>query len=225
MGHGWLVPLPVDICLDKQGRLEYLWATGGSLTFQGSLWGNHSPKMPVIKHQEAFMKSEEIFTRALEFEKKIRDLYVSAVKTIDHEKGKAFFAKLANDEQSHIDFLEYSLEQLKTNSDLDISRLTATTVPYVAELDTTIEKMKTKIPEQMLGDIKRVLNSALKLEVETTAFYKKAFENAEKGPIKEVLEKFYTIEQKHVDAVQVELDFSSDNGHWFDFMEKDMEEG
>ncbi|MFO7749911.1 MAG: ferritin family protein [Desulfobacteraceae bacterium] len=170
------------------------------------------------------MKPEETFTTALVFEKKIRDLYVSAVDTIDHKQGKAFFKKLAGDEQSHVDFLEYGLEQLKNNEGVDINRLTSP-IPPVDQLDKTIETMKTRIPEKMLGDIKRVLNSALKLELETSAFYKKALDNTGEGPIRDILEKFYTIEENHVHAVQVELDFSSKSGHWFDFMETDMEHG
>ena len=45
-----------------------------------------------------------------------------------------------------------------------------------------IEKMKAEIPQRMLGDIKRVLNSALKLEIETSSFYKEALEKSD-GPI------------------------------------------
>ena len=45
------------------------------------------------------------------------------------------------------------------------------------------------------------------------------------GSIKEIFKKFVTIEQRHEKIVQIELDHASNNGHWFDFMETDMEEG
>ena len=52
------------------------------------------------------MNSEEIFISALAYEKKIRDLYVSADKIVDDERGKKIFKALADDEQAHVDFLE-----------------------------------------------------------------------------------------------------------------------
>lgn len=60
------------------------------------------------------MNSHEIFATALQYEEKIRDVYLSAVGIVDDERGKTIFQALADDEQSHIDFLHYSLEQLKT---------------------------------------------------------------------------------------------------------------
>ena len=41
-------------------------------------------------------------------------------------------------------------------------------IPPIEKLDKNIETMKNKIPKQMLGYIKRVFNSALKLELETS---------------------------------------------------------
>ena len=170
------------------------------------------------------MKSEEIFTQALEYEKKIRDLYLAAVEKIDDKRGKDLFKALADDEQSHVDFLEYSLDKLKNKDDVDISRL-GSKIPSVGKLDRNIEKMKDRIPQHMLGDVKRVLNSALQLEIETSRFYKDSYDKAEEGLIKEILKKFHEIEERHVEVVRVELDFSSNNGHWFNFMEIDLEHG
>ncbi|MFO7753030.1 MAG: ferritin family protein [Desulfobacteraceae bacterium] len=170
------------------------------------------------------MKSEEIFTQALEYEKKIRDLYLSAVEKIDDKRGKDLFKALADDEQSHVDFLEYSLDKLKNKDDVDITRLESK-IPSVERLDENIQQMKDKIPRHMLGDVKRVLNSALNMETETSRFYRESYEKAEEGLIKEILKKFHEIEQRHVEVVRVELDFCSNNGHWFNFMEIDMEHG
>jgi rubrerythrin len=82
--------------------------------------------------------------------------------------------------------------------------------------------MKAKIPERMLGDIKTVLNSALKLEKETSAFYRDSRDKTE-GAIREVLNKFFEIEERHVDVVQIEIDHAMNNGMWFNFMEMDLE--
>jgi rubrerythrin len=167
------------------------------------------------------MDSISIFTTALEYEKKIRDLYVEAADKIDDERGKGIFNGLAEDEQSHVDFLNYSLQQLRANNAIDVNRL-QTAIPARKLIDKNIEKMKAEIPERMLGDIKTVLNSALKLEKETSAFYKDSRDKSE-GAIREILNKFFEIEERHVDVVQIEIDHAMKNGMWFNFMEMDLE--
>lgn len=167
------------------------------------------------------MDSKEIFTQALDFEKKIRDLYISAESTVDDERGKAIFRGLAKDEQSHIDFLEAGLETLKNDGVIDSAGL-ATTIPDVQSNHTQIEKMKTRIPERMLGDIKMVLSRALQMEQQTTDFYKDAAQKTE-GHVRRVMEKFIEIEQRHTEVVRMELDHASNSGFWFDFMEVSME--
>jgi rubrerythrin len=167
------------------------------------------------------MESSEIFMTALSYEEKIRDLYLSAVEIVDDDRGKKLFKALADDEQSHIDFLNYSLDSLKEQGSIDLAKLESP-IPTAEQLRSQVEDMKAKIPENMLGDVKRVLNSALQMELETSAYYREASEKTE-GKIKEILEKFVEIEDRHVNVVQVELDCASKNGHWFNFMEASME--
>lgn len=169
------------------------------------------------------MDSIAIFKKALEYENKIRDLYVSAVAIVDDDRGKRIFQTLADEEQSHVDFLEHSIKTLTENGSVNLKAF-KTAVPNTDDLQKNIESMKIAIPEQMLGDVKRVLSSALKLEVETTQYYEKAFESA-KGDIKEVLGKFIIIEQRHTDVVRFELDYASHNGFWLGFPEISMEVG
>ena len=165
------------------------------------------------------MDSQDIFTQGLSYEKKIRDLYQGAVNTIDDDRGKAIFQALADDEQSHVDFLEYALDLLASEGEIDINRL-VTNIPKPVEAE--IRAMTAKIPERMLGDTKRVLNAALAMEVETSQFYENACKQTT-GKISDILKKFYEIEQRHVEVVQIELDHAVGNGHWFNFMEIDME--
>ena len=167
------------------------------------------------------MDSIAIFTTALQYEEKIRDLYHTAATTIDDERGKSIFKALADDEQSHVEFLQYSLEQLRANETIDATRL-KTAIPARDEIEANIDKMKAEIPSQMLGDIRTVLNSALQLEKETSAYYREARDKTE-GPIRDIFNKFYEIEERHVDVVQIEIDHAIDNGMWFNFMEINLE--
>ncbi len=167
------------------------------------------------------MDSLMIFKTALEYEKKIRDLYSSAITIIDDERGKRIFKTLADEEQSHVDFLEQSIEKLENEGSISLTGF-KTLIPDTEDILKNIESMKIAIPEHMLGDVKRVLDSALKLENETTEYYQKAFDSAE-GEIKEILGKFVIIEQRHTDVVRFELDHALNNGFWLGFPEVSME--
>ncbi|THB77368.1 MAG: rubrerythrin [Desulfobacteraceae bacterium] len=167
------------------------------------------------------MTPEEIFLSAIQYETKIRDLYLSAVDIVHDERGKEIFKTLAKDEQSHIDFLENGLEVLKADGRIDPAVLNSS-IPPKDLYEAQIEAMRKQIPENILGDVKRVLSSALKLEIETSRFYADARDKTQ-GPIREVFEKLLEIERRHEEVVQIELDHASNYGCWFNFMEIDME--
>lgn len=168
------------------------------------------------------MSSEQIFIDALEYENRIRDMYFAAMDKVDDQRGKDLFKALGEDEQSHVDFLEYSLETLKSGGTIDISRL-HTAIPAKDRIAAHVSRMTDRIPEQMLGNIKRLLNSALSIEVETSDFYRQAVTQTS-GDIQAIFKKFLEIEERHVEAVQVELDHASKSGFWFNFMEVDLED-
>jgi len=94
------------------------------------------------------MDSITIFKKALEYEKKIRDLYTSAIEIIDDERGKGIFKTLADEEQSHVDFLECSIETLKDQGSVSLKAF-KTSIPETKDLLKNIESMKITIPEQM----------------------------------------------------------------------------
>ena len=167
------------------------------------------------------MDSIDIFTTALRYEEKIRDLYSNAAQIVDDERGKTIFRALAADEQGHIDFLQYSLDRLRESKTIDI-KLLSTSIPDMKSVQKNLDHITTRIPERMLGDIKTVLRSALAMEKETSAYYRQSAARTE-GAIREILEKFLQIEIRHEDVVQTELDHALHNGLWFDFMEVDLE--
>lgn len=167
------------------------------------------------------MESIDIFATALQYEEKVRDVYINAAKSVDDERGKAIFQALATDEQGHVDFLNYSLGQLRKNEPIDIERL-STAIPDKASVAKSIDRIKAKIPERMLGDIKTVLRNALAMEKETSEYYRQSTLKTE-GTIKAILEKFLQIELRHEDVIQTELDHAMHNGIWFNFMEVNLE--
>ncbi len=168
------------------------------------------------------MNSEQIFIDALDYEKRIRDMYFEAVENVDDQRGQELFKALGDDEQSHVDFLEYSLATLQSGGAIDIQKL-KTAIPSNKQIADHVAAMADRIPDQMLGNIKRLLNSALSIEVKTSTFYGDAVERTD-GDIKKIFEKFLEIENRHVEAVQVELDYATKSGFWFNFMEIDLDD-
>lgn len=167
------------------------------------------------------MDSAAILHEALHYEEKIRNLYQDAERQIDDPRGKAIFAALAVDEQSHIEFLHYAINQLASNNLIDLTKLVSP-LPKPEEFERKLDDLQHAIPTRMLGDIKTVLNSALQLEKETSAFYSRAV-NGATGDIRTMMEKFVEIENRHTELVRLELDHASGHGTWFDFMEISLE--
>ena len=73
---------------------------------------------------------------------------------------------MADEEQSHIDLFEHSIEILKSNGSIPHEQLKIS-ILNTDSIQKNRASMKIKIREHMLGDLKRVLSSALNLEIET----------------------------------------------------------
>jgi rubrerythrin len=70
----------------------------------------------------------------------------------------------------------------------------------------------------------QMLSKALKLEIETSDFYRKMVAQLPTEG-QNLFSRFLEIENNHIDAVQFELDHYGRSGYWFDFEEFDMEAG
>jgi rubrerythrin len=69
-----------------------------------------------------------------------------------------------------------------------------------------------------------MLSKALKLEIETSDFYRQMVAQLP-AEGQNLFSRFLEIESNHIDAVQFELDHYGRSGYWFDFEEFDMEAG
>ena len=69
-----------------------------------------------------------------------------------------------------------------------------------------------------------LLKVALELERTTSAFYQSLVDTLS-GAHKQLFARFLEIEQGHLLIVQAEIDAMAGHGHWFDFMEFDLEAG
>lgn len=168
------------------------------------------------------MKLEEAIQTALEYETRIRDLYHNAVEEASDPAGKRIFEALKKDEQNHVDYLKDRLDKWQKTSELSFEKL-ETTLPSKEIISRELAKVGKMMAKEDRKDEQQMLSKALKVEVETSDFYKRLVTEMD-GKAREMFARFLEIEDEHVAIVQAELDYISHTGYWFDFKEFDMEE-
>lgn len=167
------------------------------------------------------MQLEKAITSALEFENRIRDLYIEAVSRTDDTAGKKIFQTLADDEQRHVDYLESRLDEWQRLGKITIDALEST-VPDKAAIRREAAALQSKIHEDARGLKQQMLSQALVTEIETSRFYKELVGQVADDH-KPMFARFLEIEDNHIEMVQFELDHLTHTGFWFGFEEFDME--
>jgi rubrerythrin len=167
------------------------------------------------------MTIEEAIKTAIAYEIRIRDVYLDAVAAVDDNVGKRIFEALGQDEQRHIDYLEHQLDQFQKTGAIKPETLESA-IPDQKTINQEADKIKPLAAKAYLGIKQQMLSTALKAEVETSAFYQKMV-NELPADARPLFERFLEIENNHIKAVQFELDYMGKTGYWFDFKEFDME--
>lgn len=168
------------------------------------------------------MELEKAIKTAIEYEKRIRDLYKDAVGKVEDPSGKYVLKLLEKDELDHIAYLEHKLEQWRSTGELSDITLNST-VPPKDVIDQEIRKLEPRMSEADRNDEIQILSHALTVEKETSAFYKQMVDQLS-GKARQMFARFLEIEDDHIAAVQAELDYLMKTGYWFDMKEFDMED-
>ena len=169
------------------------------------------------------MTLEEAIKTALDYENRIRDLYREGAEQTKDPTGKKIFRALADDEQRHVDYLNHKLEQWRTTGAITSEHL-ASAIPPKQAIEKETARLRSRMATDDRGLKQQMLSKALKLEIETSDFYRQMV--AQLPPEgQNLFSRFLEIESNHIDAVQFELDYYGRSGYWFDFEEFDMEAG
>jgi rubrerythrin len=169
------------------------------------------------------MTLEEAINTSIEYEIKVRDAYVDAVRRATNEIGKKVFHVLAREEVHHIEFLEEKLQELKETGKVTTEGL-KTHIPSKDQIAQAAAKMEAPLQKEDGGQELEMLRNALALEVETGAFYRRMVEELPAGE-KEFFARFLEIEDGHQAIVQAEIDSITGAGFWFDMPEFSLEMG
>ena len=167
------------------------------------------------------MTLEEAIKTAIQYETKIRNVYRAAAQKVSEPAGKGFLETMAHDEQRHLDYLLDRLEQWNKTGKLTLPKL-ETVIPSDKSIARQMARFKSGISKKAWGDQKRILSRALKVEIETSEFYKEMVSEMA-GQSQALFARFLVIENRHIAAVQMQLDYATKTGYWFDMKEFDME--
>ena len=158
------------------------------------------------------MKLETAIKSALEFENRIRDLYLEAVSRTDEPAGKKIFQTLADDEQRHVDYLESRLDEWQTRGEIS-DEVLASVVPDKAAIRKEAAALQSKISEDARGLKQQMLSQALAMEIETSRFYKDMVDQVASAH-RAMFARFLEIEDNHIEAVQLEQKTGGKSGDW-----------
>lgn len=173
------------------------------------------------------MSIEKALKTAIEFETRVRQLYEEAKDKAKDPIGKRVFGVLVNEEQGHLDYLNSRLTQWQKTGTITHKGL-KTAIPSKKAILQEVDKLKGKVKEHDMdlhhSSELRMLQNALEVERETSAFYIKMVSEVPKEG-RQLFSRFVEIEEGHLAMVQAEIDYLSGPGYWFDFKEFDLAGG
>jgi rubrerythrin len=167
------------------------------------------------------MTIEEAIKTAIQYEKKVVQVYEDAARASQDEIGRKIYAAFVKEEQEHVVYLVNRLNEWKATGKVTAASL-GTVIPSRDRIDEGIKKLESRVARTAPEAEMRLLKRALDIEVETSAFYVRVVQELppEHRPL---FERFVEIEQGHQAIVQAEMNSVAGNGYWFDVPEISME--
>jgi rubrerythrin len=167
------------------------------------------------------MTLEEAIRTAIDYEVQARNAYEKAAKSVSDPIGNRILKALAKDEQLHVQYLTQKLDQWKETGKITVEKLKSV-IPSRKIILREFNRVKDRMVQAGRGGEKQILSEALKMEMDASSFYRKLVEEMS-DEAQQMFANFLEMEERHVSAVQAELDYFTKSGYWFDFKEFDME--
>jgi rubrerythrin len=169
------------------------------------------------------MKIDEAIRTAVEYEKKVRDVYRDAAGRSADPVGKRVFALLGLEEQNHVAYLEARLADWTKSGRLNLVEIRSLVPPAgrIREAAATLEaRLAGPGPAREVD----LLERARQVELETSEYYRRMVDSLE-AEEREFFARFLEIENGHLAIVDAELTAVKGLGFWFDMPEFDLEAG
>lgn len=169
------------------------------------------------------MQIEEALRTAIEYEQRVRDVYVHALEDAGTDMARKVYGIMAREEEDHVRYLESRLEEWIKTETLELVDLD-TALPSIDKIRAAVGDLEKKADAKGTEAELKVMEKALEVEKETSAFYEKLVADLP-AEARKFFERFLEIEQGHVALVQAEIDALRGDGFWFDMPEFDLEMG
>ena len=169
------------------------------------------------------MDIEQALRSAIEYETRVREVYVEALDETGHEVGQRIFQLLADEEGKHVKYLKGKLAAWQSKGKLSASDL-KTAVPDAELIEREVGKLEAALSEEDHGIEIVMLKKAKAVEIETSGFYKRMVaELPQQGA--DFFARFVAIEEGHLALVEAEITALEKMGFWFDMPEFRLEAG
>jgi len=167
---------------------------------------------------------DEAIKTAIEFEKKVYQVYADSKDKIADPVGQRIFKQLSLEEAQHVSYLQNRLDEWKKNGHINIQELSSV-VPNKERIAEGRERVFQSMQRREIPTTEvEYLKGAFEVEKETSSFYRRMVSELT-GEGQELFSHFLEIEEGHVAIVQAEIDSVQGMGFWFDVMEFDLEAG
>lgn len=164
---------------------------------------------------------EEAIKTSIEYEARVRDVYVEAVNGSKNDEGRRLFQLMADEEQRHVDFLEAKLVQWSDDGTVTADGLT-TSIPSGEVIARGVDELREKVGGKPGTVELQFLSKALGVERTTSEFYERMVKELP-DEAKPLFRRFLEIEEGHLALVQAQIDQATGSGYWFDVQEFTLE--
>ncbi len=154
------------------------------------------------------MDLKEAFEIAIQGEIEGREFYRAMAKQTSDSKAKEMFMNLSNDEDMHLLFLKKLYEEYKKNDKIELPEL-----PKIREFDDLESPIFTREFKNFIKDKDlemSALSIAMKLELESSQFYKKVANETDNKEIKELFLYLSKWEEEHFKALKKQSSYFQD---------------
>jgi rubrerythrin len=167
------------------------------------------------------MTVEEAIITAIQYEKRVVQVYEEAARASQDEVGRKIYAAFVKEEEQHVVYLIGRLNEWKATGRVTAAAL-GSVIPPRERINAAIKTLEGRAARTAPEAETRLLKRALDIEIETSAFYGRVVREL---PAEErsLFERFVEIEQGHQAIVQAEMNAVAGNGYWFDVPEITME--
>jgi rubrerythrin len=172
------------------------------------------------------MNLETAIRTALEYEGRVHAVYADAMERATNDVAKRVFRILCNEEKEHLHYLKERLDEWQETGTITVAVLD-TAIPGRDDIQASVDELRSQVsggPSGKHDAELEMLKAALKVEVETSEFYRRMVDQLDSVG-RRLFRRFVEIEEGHRAIVQAEIDCVSGLGFWFDTPEFRLEAG